>query len=187
MVDISIMNLIELKTERLIIRNLKEEDFRDYLKFTTIAGIPEAAGWVHHKEGDSTKTEAFFKRERFIEAYGIPKRLGIVFNDHLIGTFSINISDNTGWIGYCLNPDYWFQGFATEACKACVKWLLETRKDLKIRSMTFVNNLRSQRVLEKASFRLIRESHLDKENLLNPYENRHVFIYELERKRENAV
>ena len=187
MVDIFIMNLIELKTERLVIRNLKEGDFGDYLKFTTIAGVPEAAGWIHHKEKDHIKAKAFFNAERLIEASGIPKRLGIVFKSHLIGTFSINISDNTGWIGYCLNPDYWFQGFATEACKACVKWLSETGKTLKIRSMTFVNNLRSQRVLEKTGFRLIKESCLDKENLLTPYENHHVFIYELERKRENAV
>lgn len=53
-------------------------------------------------------------------------------------------------VGYRLLPEYWGRGLATEACKASLKFGLETLQLEQIIGLVLPDNLASIRVLEKA-------------------------------------
>lgn len=61
-------------------------------------------------------------------------------------------------LGYMIHPDFWGQGFATEAVRGCLEywWSLPRREDGKGRELiakVVVENVESRRVLEKLGFR----------------------------------
>lgn len=61
-------------------------------------------------------------------------------------------SDGSVEIGYGVIPEYWGNGYATEMVEAITKWALSQPGVSRIEAETDLNNLASQRVLEKAGF-----------------------------------
>jgi RimJ/RimL family protein N-acetyltransferase len=54
-------------------------------------------------------------------------------------------------VGYGFLPEFWGQGLATEIARACVRLGLERLRLQSLVAVTLTTNLRSQRVLRKAS------------------------------------
>jgi [ribosomal protein S5]-alanine N-acetyltransferase len=55
-------------------------------------------------------------------------------------------------IGYSINASHWGQGLASEAVGALVQWAFATNYATRVTAQTAVNNVASQRVLEKNGF-----------------------------------
>ena len=77
----------------------------------------------------------------------------VTCDNHPIGTFNTFIShDDTSTIeiGYALDSKYWNQGYATEALKEVIQFLLKNTEFHKIQCAYFLYNTASTRVMEKA-------------------------------------
>ena len=146
-----------LETERLILRPFKEEDLEDFYNYASIEGVGECAGWKHHENRDVSR----FILNMFVKE---KKTFAIVLKatNRVIGSLGIEKSrfprsfypkETTREIGYVLAKDYWGQGLMSEAVKCVIEYCF---KDLKLDHLTvchFVDNIRSQRVIEKAGFK----------------------------------
>ena len=81
-------------------------------------------------------------------------------NTPVIGSMSVHVRKHAGEFGYIMNPQYWNNGYATEASKAIIR-LLESESDIhRIWATCDVDNLASARVLEKVG--LVRQGLLRK-------------------------
>ncbi|PWA89372.1 acyl-CoA N-acyltransferases (NAT) superfamily protein [Artemisia annua] len=80
--------------------------------------------------------------------------MSICINDRSIGGVSFNHEGHKAEIGYCLARKYWGQGIATQALKMAVKMVLKDFPEIvRLQALTDVENIGSQRVLEKAGFK----------------------------------
>ena len=76
-------------------------------------------------------------------------------DDMLIGTcgfHSWSVKDRRGEIGYDLARDYWHRGIATDALAATLRSAFATTDLNRAEALVMVENIASQRVLEKCGF-----------------------------------
>lgn len=88
---------------------------------------------------------------------GEPGRWAIAsqHDDHLIGTCGFHTwspRDRRAELGYDLAPAFWGRGIATDAVAATVAAAFESNALNRIEAFVMVENVRSQRVLEKCGF-----------------------------------
>ncbi|GJR37785.1 hypothetical protein Tco_0943789 [Tanacetum coccineum] len=85
----------------------------------------------------------------------LPWHKSICVNNSSIGF--VSVFDHEGHkanIGYCVARKYWGQGIATQALKMSVKMVLKDFPEIvRLQAFTDVENIGSQRVLEKAGFK----------------------------------
>ena len=78
---------------------------------------------------------------------------GIYLADKLIGMINdVEIHGEKIEMGYALYPDYWNQGYATEAFKGVISYLFENGFS-EVYTGAFESNLASIRVMEKAGMK----------------------------------
>jgi RimJ/RimL family protein N-acetyltransferase len=70
--------------------------------------------------------------------------------DRAIGGISCCIVQDSAEIGFLLNRRYWGNGFATDAARAIVEWVLSIPSIRRVWATCDTENLASARVLEKA-------------------------------------
>lgn len=176
-----------LETQRLILREFKEEDLTDFYEYASVDGVGEMAGWSHHENIEITKEilNSFIKDN---------KVFAIVYkeNNKVIGSLGVEkygMEDKLDEfknlygreIGYVLSKDYWGKGLMKEAVKYVINYLFdECNLDFIICGYYLFNN-QSKRVQEKCGFKPYRSLMMDtkigtKEKgilnlLLNPKKN----------------
>ena len=176
-----------LKTQRLILREFKEEDLTDFYEYASVDGVGEMAGWSHHENIETTKEilNSFIKDN---------KVFAIVYkeNNKVIGSLGVEkygmedkldeFKDLYGRsIGYVLSKDYWGKGLMKEAVKCVINYLFdECNLDFIICGYYLFNN-QSKRVQEKCGFKPYRSLMMDTKRgtkekgilnlLLNPKKN----------------
>lgn len=74
--------------------------------------------------------------------------------DRPIGMLDARLSGHTVDIGYVLAPEYWGKGLMPEAISALAVLALHARDCFRVQAFCDVDNIPSQRALEKAGFRL---------------------------------
>nr|GEX42679.1 acyl-CoA N-acyltransferases (NAT) superfamily protein [Tanacetum cinerariifolium] len=150
------MNISSSSTN-LTLRPFKLSDADDLLLYVGDDQVTKFLRW----ETLNTKDEAL----TFIKDVCIPHRWrrSICIDDRSIGFVSTFYDDgHKADIGYGLAAKYWGQGIATAAVKMAVKMVLMDFPDIvRLQAFTDVENIGSQRVLEKAGFK--------KEGLLRKY------------------
>ena len=176
-----------LETQRLILREFKEEDLTDFYEYASVDGVGEMAGWSHHENIEITKEilNSFIKDN---------KVFAIVYkeNNKVIGSLGVEkygmedkldeFKDLYGRsIGYVLSKDYWGKGLMKEAVKCVINYLFdECNLDFIICGYYLFNN-QSKRVQEKCGFKPYRSLMMDTKRgtkekgilnlLLNPKKN----------------
>lgn len=176
-----------LETQRLILREFKENDLTDFYEYASVDGVGEMAGWSHHENIETTKEilNSFIKDN---------KVFAIVYkeNNKVIGSLGVEkyfmedkldeFKDLYGRsIGYVLSKDYWGKGIMKEAVKCVINYLFdECNLDFIICGYYLFNN-QSKRVQEKCSFKPYRSLMMDTKRgtkekgilnlLLNPKKN----------------
>ena len=158
---------IRLTTERLVLRPWRQDDLEDFFAYASVDGVGQMAGWMPHRNMEESRNIlSHFIRGKHIFA--------LEHNGKVIGSLGIErysedlypeLSPLRGReIGYVLSKDYWGQCLMPEAVEAVVRYLFE---DVGLDFITvghFIQNSRSQRVIEKSGFRYVKTA---------PYETRY--------------
>jgi RimJ/RimL family protein N-acetyltransferase len=149
----------QIETDRLTLRRLRYEDAEEM--FYTYASKPEATRFVSWPTHQSLKdTRQYLRYAVAGWAAGTDYSFGIRINgaNRFIG--SIGMLNDKGKIqfGYVISPTQWGQGFATEACQACMKVLLAEPQVYRIGTFVDEENVASSRVLLKSG--LVEEARL---------------------------
>jgi ribosomal-protein-alanine N-acetyltransferase len=143
------MNLPDLRTKRLCLRAFRKDDVEDALEYRKDA---EFARYLPHVPYPFTRADA----ERFVEVNMSEDgqrspTFAIVMTERLIGTVNFEVDDatRTAMLGYAIGRQWWGRGIAVEAAVAAVAWSVAEFHLKRIWAATDVQNVRSQRVLEK--------------------------------------
>ncbi|MCL2772274.1 MAG: GNAT family N-acetyltransferase [Oscillospiraceae bacterium] len=137
-----------LKTKRLILRPLKNDDSGN-LTYLLRPEIQKDAGpFMPHSVDDLS---------RHIERIISDTSWLITINNKVIGDIGVSSKhDNeTGEMGWYLDPEYWRMGYATEAGSAIINYMFSTLKFCKLTAMIDSKNIPSCHLAEKLGFQLI--------------------------------
>ena len=142
--------MTKIKTERLILRSLKESDAETLSSLGNNKNI-----WANLTDSfphpytleDAKNWIKINKEKEKIENFAI------TINDELIGMIGQEkIKDHVLTIGYWIGEPHWGKGYITEALKAFIKHLFENHEIIRIEAKVFTHNPASCRVLEKQGF-----------------------------------
>lgn len=106
-----------IKTERLLLRAVKKEDYKDMYLYTKKEEVSRYVSWNVHKSSEETKALC----EMWAGEYENPDRYNwaIVLNGRVIGSIDIvKIVGSSAVIGWQLDSDFWNKGIMTEAAAA---------------------------------------------------------------------
>lgn len=158
-----------LVTDNCVLRKVKKEDAEPM--FRNWASDPEVTKfltWPSHESIEVTNKVV----DRWFEEDKNPKTIRFVItlkdNDEPIGSIDVvrYINDNPE-IGYCLSRKYWNKGLMTEACKAFSKYLLDIGFE-KVLIKAVVENIGSNRVIEKCGFKFTHQEYLEHQSSFKP-------------------
>ena len=158
------MKKIKLKTERLILRELVENDAEEMFKnWASDDEVSKYVRWTTHKNVEETKEYIRCERERCkAENY---YNWGIVLkeNNELIGAIGAFPSeDNRIEIGYNISRKHWRNGYTTEALKKVLSYLSNEKSIYRFRCSHAILNPASGAVMRKAGFKYVHDDTCEK-------------------------
>lgn len=144
----------DLETPRLLLRRWERQDFDAYTRIVSDPQVMTPAGC----EAATTlqaASEAFGRDLRNEDCYAIVLResgevIGRIKYQSDLRRFHVNSLS----VGYELRRDCWGRGYMTEALRAMVANAFERKKVDVMAVSHYADNFRSQRVIEKAGFKL---------------------------------
>ncbi len=159
---------MELRTNRLLLRPICQEDAKAMFKYRSDAETNQYQGWIPETEEDVID---FIGRTSIKE--NIPEtwfQLVIVqkTSDELIGDIGIHFLGEENLqveIGYTVAKHWQGKGFATEAVSAVLHYLFERLKKYRVTASLDPDNIPSIKLLERLGFR--KEAHFKKSIWLN--------------------
>lgn len=145
--------MIYIETERLTLRDWKEEDLKVF----------------QNMNSDPVTMEFFPKTLSFDESRQFYERIQLEFRERGYGLYAVEIKDTKEFIGFTgfhytvmdtefspcveigwrLAYDTWGYGYATEAAKACLDYARKNLSFTEIYSFTSVSNRCSENVMKK--------------------------------------
>lgn len=148
--------MINLETERLMIRNFTLDDWKDLAELamkyeeTELAKYDEGP-WPSNIEEYKEIVERFVKGDDFIA-------IVLKENNKLIGLiFKAKKEANEYEFGYNFHIDYQGKGYATESCKTTLDYLFEVLNADVVKAGTAKVNELSNRLLKRLGFEFVRE------------------------------
>ncbi len=148
---------MQIETERLVLREFGEEDWRAVLEYQRDPLYLRYYPWEDRSEADA---RAFVDMFRVWQTEQPRRRFQLVIarreDGGLIGNCGIRRKPNNEWeadVGYELSPRYWGCGYATEAGRAMVDFGFRELGLRRISSWCIADNVASARVLERLGFR----------------------------------
>lgn len=153
--------MIYIETPRLLLRDWKEEDLKSFSDMNRDSHVME----YFLKKLSEAETLDFYNRIRdeFLQfgygLYAVERK-----EDHsFIGytgfhnvTFDVDFAPAVE-IGWRLGWEYWNQGYATEAARACLAYAKDHLSFATVYSFTSLPNKRSERVMQKIGMEKIKE------------------------------
>jgi RimJ/RimL family protein N-acetyltransferase len=144
------------------LRDLKEDDWQSVHSYASDPEVVRYMDWGPNTEEETRN----FSQRAIASQREQPRRnytLAIVLKgeDRLIGSCGLHVSntDNReGWLGYCLNRDYWKKGYATETAQALLAVGFKQLGLHRVSATCDPANIASAHVLEKIDMQ--REGHL---------------------------
>ncbi|CAN8247667.1 unnamed protein product [Cochlearia groenlandica] len=145
--------------ERIHLRPMTLSDIEDFMVWATDTNVTRFCTWEPYKSKE--------KGIAFINDFVLPHpwlKAICLDNDRAIGTISVTpvdkIRGEIGYvigskkeIGYVLARKYWGQGFATEAVRVVTAEIFKEMPEIeRLEALVDVENVGSQRVLEKGGF-----------------------------------
>ncbi|MET4559000.1 ribosomal-protein-alanine N-acetyltransferase [Lysinibacillus parviboronicapiens] len=144
-----------LETQRLVLREIKQEDAqgifncfsnRDVTRYygqDTLESVEQAAKFVE------------FFSNLYTEKRGIRWGIEIKGSSGIIGTIGFNAwlpKHKRAEIGYEIHPDYWRNGYTTEAVTSVLSYGFEELDLTRIGAVVFIENEASNKLLTKIGF-----------------------------------
>ncbi len=152
---------MKLETERLIIRSFSEAALSEFEKLLCIKEVP---GWMMQRENSLEFLKWHISNYDIMDivkgivCFGIFDKV----NGEVLGAIHAGEHDDLHEteIGYSLLDSARGFGYATEACKAVTVWAFANYKIPYIIGTAALNNVSSQRVLERCGYQFIDEREL---------------------------
>lgn len=142
---------MQIATARLLLREFVADDWRAVHAYQSDPRYLRFYEWSHRTEQDVRAFVGMFigwqnetPRQKF--------QLAATFQNHLIGNCGVrikNLETHEAEIGYELNPDFWGNGYATEAARAMLAFGFRDLNLRRVTAMCVAENHASARVLEK--------------------------------------
>jgi [ribosomal protein S5]-alanine N-acetyltransferase len=149
---------MQLTTERLLLREFKESDWQAVWAYQSQPLYLRYYEWKDRQPEDVRAFVRMFLTQQKLKPRTAFQFAVVLKDDHqLIGNCGIRMdspTSRTAEIGYELDPQYWGQGYATEAARSVLQHGFETFKLHRISANCVADNLGSARVLEKLGMRL---------------------------------
>ncbi|MDV2685646.1 GNAT family protein [Alkalihalophilus lindianensis] len=153
-----------LETERLTLREIKEEDAPTIFDCFSIDEVIRFYGQEPLRDIAQAKQLVEFFATNYKEKRGIRWGIELKGTHSLIGTVGFN-----GWIpkhkraeiGYEIHPKYWRKGYTTEAVLKVLSYGFEVMELTRIGAVVFLENGASNKLLTKVGFQ--------KEGILRDY------------------
>ena len=147
---------MQITTERLILREFGEDDWRAVLDYQRDPLYLRYYPWEDRSEADARAFVEMFRQWQ----WELPRRrfqLAITLREggRLIGNCGIRRKLDNDWeadIGYELSPQFWGHGYATEAARAMVDFGFRELGLQRISSWCIADNVASARLLERLGF-----------------------------------
>lgn len=154
-----------IETGRLLLRKLRESDLDAIFQWTSDEEVTRFVTFPIHKTKEETRKilDSWLRKDREEKAI----RFAIVNKEtsDVMGMIDVARITPEGYpeIGYASARKYWGNGYMTEACKAMVEYLFKLGYP-KIVINAMVDNIGSNRVIEKTGFIFIKKEvvHLEK-------------------------
>lgn len=148
--------MIELKTERLIIRHLNADDAPDFFEYRSDPEANKFQGWIPKSLQDAEN----FIRYRISEKPNIPDtwiQLGIILkkSGKLIGDIGVYFlpdKDNEVRLGYTLSKDHQGSGYASEALRILIDHLMIAYDKTRFIALIAPDNHASIRLVKRLNF-----------------------------------
>ena len=176
-------NTKTLETERLILRKFKIEDAKDmYNNWASDEETCKFLDWDVHKDVEETKRII----KMWLDEYENGSYNWVVElkeTNEIIGSISVVKSNKRhliAEIGYCYGSKYWGYGYATEALKCVLKYLLNECNFYLVEAMHISGNPASGKVMEKA---LMHKDAVLRDRRINKYtkERNDLIIYSIKK------
>lgn len=159
-----------IKTKRLVLRRPKIEDAEWMFKnWASDPEVPKYMTWITHESIEVSKMivgkwledEKDDKTERFV--------ITLKGSDESYGSIDIVHFEEDGnpEIGYCLSRSLWNKGYMTEACRAFIEYLFN-RGYQKVYISAMVDNIGSNRVIEKCGFKFVEKIYQEHISSMKP-------------------
>jgi ribosomal-protein-alanine N-acetyltransferase len=142
-----------LRTKRLLLRRFEWGDVADALAYRNDT---EFARYLPHIPQPFTREHAeAFVRQNIEEPWDTLPTFAVVLDGRLIGTVNlmIDVPSRSAMLGYAIARACWGIGLATEAARAVLDWAFAEHALVEVRASTQVDNVGSQRVMEKLGMR----------------------------------
>lgn len=144
-----------LTTDRLVLRPFRLDDAPAVERMLLTPHIAEHTLNLPHPYPPGFARD-WITRHAAWAARGIHLQWAIALRDDTpVGAIGIALSDDPphGDIGYWVGPDYWDNGYATEATRAVIAYGFKTLGLPRIQASCFTGNDASARVLQKVGMR----------------------------------
>lgn len=145
-------NLPALETERLKLRKLTMDDAQNLFEYASEPRVSKFVPWPTHETILNSKDFIQMALKNYESAKLAPWAIALKESNKLIGTI-----DFVKWlpkhyraeVGYVLSHKYWGQGFTLEAATRVIQFGFEKMDLHRIEASFIVENVQSQRVLQK--------------------------------------
>ena len=149
---------MRITTARLALREFLNTDETDILAYQRDPRYLRFYPWTARTEVEVREfLQMFLDQQRELPRRKFQLAITLRESGRLIGSCGIRRKPENDWeadIGYELAPEYWGQGYATEAAQAIVEFGFRELKLHRVSSWCIADNAASARVLERVGLRL---------------------------------
>ncbi|MGE7760081.1 GNAT family N-acetyltransferase [Peribacillus sp. NPDC097895] len=142
-----------IESERLVMRKVTMNDAEGMFAYASNRKVSRFVTWEAHRSLCDTKDFIQFVLQSYEDQKIAPWGIQHKESGKLIGTIdfvSWQVNHHSAEIGYVLAPEYWGSGLMTEAAKTIIAFGFENMNLVRIQARCFVENLASERVMQKA-------------------------------------
>ena len=144
---------MHIETERLLLRDFTPHDWRQMLGYQSDPRYLQFYPWQERSEEDvKSFLQMFLDQQRASPRTKFQLAITIKGNDNVIGNCGVrrvSIDSTEADLGYELSPDYWGNGYATEAATAMADFAFRELGVHRIWAHCLEENQASTRVLER--------------------------------------
>ena len=143
------MNILQLTTERLLLRNFKNSDFSDFREYITDYRVNKNLG-IQNPESEETINHLFKTNleNPFCWAVILKKSNKVIGDFH----FDNIVENRLAHFGFAMNYNYQRQGYGFEASKKIIEFGFDEMGLGRIRAISLAHNIASINLLKKLDF-----------------------------------
>jgi len=151
--EAALVERIELRTERLLLRPFRVSDVDDALAYRDDEEFARYLPWV--PQPFTRRDAEEFVARNVLESWETSPTFAVVLDGRVIGTINLEVDakNQIAMLGYAIAREHWRKGLTPEAGRAAIGWGFETFHLAKIWASTDLRNERSWRVMEKLGMR----------------------------------